>query len=85
MGLSDRHQPGGPAENNRAENSHLPVRRRERKQQRFKSQGPAQRFLATPALIYNPFKLQPQLISRSGQTILRPEAHAVWVNSTAVA
>src|SRR5260221_504123 len=33
IGLSDRHQPGGLAENNRAENSHLPVRRRERKQQ----------------------------------------------------
>nr|BAF45172.1 putative transposase [uncultured bacterium] len=31
--------------NNRAENSHQPVRRRERKQQRFKSLGSAQRFL----------------------------------------
>jgi len=32
--------------NNRAENSHLPVRRRERKQQRFKSPVSAQRFLS---------------------------------------
>ncbi len=31
--------------NNRAEHSHQPVRRRERKQQRFKSSGAAQRFL----------------------------------------
>ncbi len=31
--------------NNRAENSHQPVRRRERKQQRFTSPGSAQRFL----------------------------------------
>ena len=30
--------------NNRAENSHQPIRRRERKQQRFKSAGSAQRF-----------------------------------------
>ena len=31
--------------NNRAENSHLPTRRRERKMQRFKSAGSARRFL----------------------------------------
>lgn len=37
LGLTDRHQPGGMRENNRAENSHLPIRRRERKQQKFKS------------------------------------------------
>jgi hypothetical protein len=33
--------------NNRAENSHQAVRRRERKMQRFKSAGSAQRFLST--------------------------------------
>ena len=31
LGLSDRHRPGGMRENNRAENSHLAIRRRERK------------------------------------------------------
>ena len=40
LGLTDRHQPGGMRENNRVENSHLPIRRRERKQQKFKSQIP---------------------------------------------
>ena len=35
----NRHQPGRLRDNNRVENSHLPVRRRERKMQRFKSQG----------------------------------------------
>ena len=45
LGLSDRHRPGGMRENNRVENSHLVIRRRERKQQKFKSQGSAQRFL----------------------------------------
>ena len=42
--LRARHEQG-LRRNNRAENSHLPVRRRERKMQRFKSPGSAQRFL----------------------------------------
>jgi len=45
LGSLARHKPGRLQENNRAENSHLPVRRRERKMQRFKSQGEAQRFV----------------------------------------
>src|ERR1017187_3184993 len=40
---SDRHRRGHMCANNRAENSHLVIRRRERKQQKFKSQGSAQR------------------------------------------
>jgi len=85
IGLVDRHQPGGPPANNRAENSHVPIRRRERKQQRLKSQGSAQRFLATHAAVYNTFNLQPHLISRSGLRILRAGAHRVWANATAAA
>ena len=42
-----RHRPGGMRENDRSENSHLVIRRRERKQQTFKSQGSAQRFLSS--------------------------------------
>ena len=52
LGCEDRHRPSRLRENNRAENSHLPIRLRERKQQRFKSQGSAQRFLATHAAVY---------------------------------
>jgi transposase-like protein len=44
MRLCARHEQG-LRKNNRIENSHLPVRRRERKMQRFKSPGSAQRFL----------------------------------------
>ncbi len=38
LGLSKRHRPGGMRANNRAENSHLPIRLRERKQPKSKSQ-----------------------------------------------
>ena len=41
IGLSARHEQG-LRKNNRAENSHQPTRRRERKMQRFKSSGSAQ-------------------------------------------
>ena len=43
--LDDR----GRWKNNRAENSHQPTRRRERKMQRFKSAGSAQKFLSIHA------------------------------------
>ena len=47
LGLARRHE-RGRWRNNRAENSHRPTRRRERKMQGFKSAGSAQRFLSTP-------------------------------------
>jgi putative transposase len=52
LGLTSRHQQGLRA-NNRAENSHQAVRRRERKMQRFKSAGSAQRFLSIHAAVHN--------------------------------
>ena len=70
LGLSARHRPGGMRENNRAENAHLVIRRRERKQQKFKSQGSAQRFLASHSAVYNTFNLQQHLISRPTLRIL---------------
>jgi len=78
LGILDRHRPGGMRQNNRAENSHLPIRRRERKQQKFKSQGSAQRFLSTHGPIYNLFNPSPHLISRPGLRILRAAAHEGW-------
>lgn len=81
-----RHRPGRLRENNRAENSRLPVRRRERKMQRFKSQGQAQRFTSTHSAIYNTFAIQRHLTSRSTMHDFRSAAMAEWLAaSTAVA
>ena len=72
--LRHLHRPGRLRENNRAENSHLPIRRRERQQQRFKSQASAQRFLSTHAAIYNTFNTQRHLINRPTFRLFRAEA-----------
>ena len=85
LGLSSRHRPGGMRENNRAENSHLMIRRRERKQQKFKSQGSAQRFLSAHAPIYNAFNHQPHLIRRPTLRRLRAEAYQAWADATVAA
>ena len=80
-----RHRPGGLVANNRAENSHLVIRRRERKQQRFKSQGSAQRFLSTHTAIYNTFNVQRHLISWPTLRLFRAEANARWHAATVAA
>ena len=69
----------------RAENSHLVIRRRERKQQRFKSQRSAQRFLATHAAVHNNFNVQRHLIRRPTLRLFRAEADRTWAAATAAA
>jgi len=64
--------------NNRAENSHQPVRRRERKMQRFKSPGSAQRFLNLQSATYNAFYLQRHLLNRTNLKQFRIDAFDVW-------
>jgi putative transposase len=78
LGGLKRHKPGRLRDNNRVENSHLPVRRRERKMQRFKSQGQAQRFTSTHSAIYNTFNIQRHLVSRSTMRFFRDRAFAEW-------
>ncbi len=75
--LSRYHDFGG-RKNNRAENSHQPVRRRERKMQRFKSAGSAQLFLSVHSSIYNHFNVQRHLISRNTLRQFRDTAAAEW-------
>jgi len=69
--------------NNRAENSHQPVRRRERKQQRFKSPGSAQRFLNIQSSVYNTFYVQRHLLSRPTFKRFRTDAFSVWESASA--
>lgn len=78
LGLRGLHRPGRLRENNRAENSHLPIRRRERQQQLFKSRASAQRFLTTHAAVYNTFYTQRHLLSRATLRRFRDEAHSAW-------
>ena len=75
----------GLRQNNRAENSHQPVRRREHKMQRFKSARSAQRFLSMHAAVHNTFNLQCQLVSRLTLRIFRAEAANQWRNAVATA
>ncbi len=82
MGLSARHEQGS-RKNNRAENSHQPTRRRERKMQRFKSPGSAQRFLSIHAAIFNTFNVQRHLTSRRTLRVLRGDALQTWRAVTA--
>src|SRR6195256_4197784 len=63
--------------------SYETVRRRERKMQRFKSAGSAQRFLNMLAAVHNTFNLQRHLISRSTLRAFRAEATARWHDAVA--
>src|SRR6266481_254765 len=73
----------GLRRNNRAENSHQVVRRRERKLQRFKSARSAQRFLSIHAVVHNNFNLQRHLVSRSTLRTFRAEAAREWQDAVA--
>jgi transposase-like protein len=84
LGMKRKHVTGGRS-NNRAENSHLPIRQRERRMQRFKSAGSAQRFLSTHAAIYNTFSVQRHLISRRTLRQFRSAAMERWQDVTAAA
>src|SRR5208283_5509939 len=72
MGLSARHEQG-LRKNNRAENSHQPTRRRERKMQRFKSPGSANGSC--------PF-MQPSITRSTSSAISRPATRSASSEAT---
>ena len=84
LGIERLHE-RGLRRNNRAENSHLPVRRRERKMQRFKSPGSAQRFLSVHAAVQNAFNVQRDLTSAQSHRVLRAAAMSTWREVVAAA
>src|SRR6202047_1208551 len=84
LGLTCPHE-RGLRKNNRAENSHQIVRRRERKMQRFKSARSAQRFLSIHAAVHKTFNLQRHLVSRATLRTFRAEAVAHWQDAVAAA
>ncbi|WP_342239096.1 IS6 family transposase [Inquilinus sp. OTU3971] len=71
--------------NNRAESSHVPVRRRECKLQRFKSSASAQRFLSMYAATYNTFNVCRHLTTARTHRLFRAEAFAAWRDAAGIA
>ena len=71
--------------NNRAESSHVPVRRREWKLQGFKSPGSAQRFLSMHAATYNTFTIPRHLTSARTHRLFRAEAFSAWRDAAGMA
>ena len=77
LGLKHLQDVGG-RKNNRAECSHVPIRRRERKSQSFRSVGNAQKLLSTHGQIYNLFNYRRHLISRNTLRKFRSKAQTEW-------
>ena len=64
--------------NNRAENTYLPFRRRERALQRFRRMRSSQMFVSVHASVTNHFNLERSLTSRSNFKLNRTAALAEW-------
>ena len=64
--------------NNRAENTHLPFRRRERALQRFRRMRSSQMFVSVHASVTNHFNLERSLTSRSNFKLNQTAALAEW-------
>src|SRR3546814_20574503 len=66
--------------NNRAENSHLPFRRRERAMLRFRQMKSLQKFASVQASISNHFNSERHLVDRQTYKVRRSAALAEWQN-----
>jgi putative transposase len=64
--------------NNRAENSHLPFRRRERAMSRFRRMRSLQKFASIHSSVYNHFNHQRNIESRARFKSLRDAALLEW-------
>ena len=77
IGSIDRQETGRWL-NNRAENSHLPFRRRERAMIRFRKMKTLQKFAAVHGTVHNLFNQERHLISRDLYRERRSAALAEW-------
>lgn len=77
IGNADRQETGRWL-NNRAENSHLPFRRRERAMLRFRQMRYLQKLVAVHSSIYNHFNQERNLYSRDNFKLNRNAALAEW-------
>jgi len=84
LGIAKRHE-RGRWRNNRAENSHQPTRRMERKMLGFKSVGSAQKFFSVHAAAYNTFNVQRHLTSARTNRAFRASAMQTWREVVAAA
>ncbi len=84
LGLENRHE-RGRWKNNRAENSRQPTRQRERKMQRFKNAGSAQKFFSMHAAVYNTFDVLRHLTSAQTHRKPRAVAMSTWREAVAAA
>ena len=73
----------GRWKNNRAENSHLPFRRKERVMQRFRGMKTLQKFVSVHANVHNHFNAQRHLVDRQTFKESRSAALAEWQNLAA--
>ncbi len=78
LGMSRRHRPGRMIGNNRAENSHLVIRRRERKQQKFKSQGFSPEIPRHPRCRLQHLQFSASHDPRPTLRLFRAEADQAW-------
>ncbi|RYH06171.1 IS6 family transposase [Tropicimonas sp. IMCC6043] len=77
IGVADRQETGRWL-NNRAENSHLPFRRRERAMQRFRRMRSLRMFASVHASVLNHFNSERSLFSRANFKKNRADALAEW-------
>ena len=77
IGNADRQETGRWL-NNRAENSHLPFRRRERAMQRFRRMRSLQKFVAVNSSVHNHFNQERHLYSRDNFKLNRAAALTEW-------
>ena len=77
LGNADRREVGRWL-NNRAENSHLPFRRRERAMQRFRRMKSLQKFASVHASFHNHFSQERHLVDRQTYKLRRSAALAEW-------